>query len=270
MTYAVWAPKAETVELVHPGGRVTMRRGDGGWWHPSSPVDARDYGFRIDGRGPFPDPRSRHQPEGVHGLSRRFDPAEHEWTDAAWTGRRLAGAVIYELHLGTFTPEGTLDAAIGKLDHLVSIGVDFVELLPVNAFNGTHNWGYDGVGWFAVHEGYGGPAAYQRFVDACHRAGLGVIQDVVYNHLGPSGNYLPEFGPYLSEGRGNTWGSSVNLDSDGSDEVRRFIIDNALMWLRDYRVDGLRLDAVHALVDSRAVHVLEEMAVEVAALSAAE
>ncbi|MBF0671265.1 MAG: malto-oligosyltrehalose trehalohydrolase [Salinibacterium sp.] len=269
MTYAVWAPAAETVELVHAGGTVAMRRGDRGWWHPASPIDVPDYGFRIDGRGPFPDPRSRHQPEGVHGLSRRFDPAEHEWADAAWTGRQLAGAVIYELHLGTFTPEGTLDAAIGKLDHLVSIGVDFVELLPVNAFNGTHNWGYDGVGWFAVHEGYGGPAAYQRFVDACHRAGLGVIQDVVYNHLGPSGNYLPEFGPYLSEGRGNTWGSSVNLDSDGSDEVRRFIIDNALMWLRDYRVDGLRLDAVHALVDSRAVHVLEEMAVEVAALSAA-
>ncbi|MCW4384248.1 malto-oligosyltrehalose trehalohydrolase [Salinibacterium sp. SYSU T00001] len=270
MSYEVWAPAAETVELVHPAGTVPMARGEGGWWHPSSPVDARDYGFRIDGRGPFPDPRSRHQPDGVHGLSRVFDAVEHEWSDAAWSGRPLAGSTIYELHVGTFTPEGTLDAAVGRLDHLRSIGVGFVELLPVNAFNGTHNWGYDGVGWFAVHDGYGGPAAYQRFVDACHRAGLGVIQDVVYNHLGPSGNYLPEFGPYLSEGRGNTWGSSVNLDGPDSDEVRRFIIDNALMWLRDYRVDGLRLDAVHALVDERATHLLEELAVEVDALSAAE
>jgi maltooligosyltrehalose trehalohydrolase len=267
-TFDVWAPSAERVELVHPGGTAPMVRGDGGWWHPETHVDTLDYGFRIDGRGPFPDPRSRHQPDGVHGLSRVFDPQEHEWADAAWSGRQLAGATIYELHLGTFTEEGTLDAATERLDHLVSIGVDFVELLPVNAFNGEHNWGYDGVGWFAVHDGYGGPAAYQRFVDACHRAGLGVIQDVVYNHLGPSGNYLPEFGPYIGEA-GTTWGSAVNLDGPDSDEVRRYIIDNALMWLRDHHVDGLRLDAVHALVDHRAVHVLEELASEVAALSAA-
>jgi maltooligosyltrehalose trehalohydrolase len=185
-----------------------------------------------------------------------------------WTGRQLAGSVIYELHVGTFTPEGTFDAALGKLDHLVELGVDFVELLPVNAFNGAYNWGYDGVLWYAVHEGYGGPAAYQRFVDACHGRGLGVIQDVVYNHLGPSGNHLPHFGPYLSDGSSNTWGTSVNLDGPDSDEVRRYVIDNALMWLRDYRVDGLRLDAVHALVDSRATHILEELATEVAALSA--
>ena len=139
--------------------------------------------------------------------------------------------------------------------------------MPVNAFNGTHNWGYDGVGWFAVHETYGGPAAYQRFVDACHAAGLGVIQDVVYNHLGPSGNYLPLFGPYLAQGR-NTWGDLVNLDGEGSAEVRRYILDNVRMWLEDYHVDGLRLDAVHALDDSSPVHLLEEMAIEVAALSA--
>ena len=130
-----------------------------------------------------------------------FDPAAHEWHDDGWTGRQLAGGVIYELHIGTFTPDGTLDSAIERLDHLVDLGIDFVELLPVNAFNGTHNWGYDGVLWYAVHEGYGGPAAYQRFVDACHARGLGVIQDVVYNHLGPSGNYLPEFGPYLRDAR---------------------------------------------------------------------
>ena len=148
---------------------------------------------------PLPDPRSRRQPDGVHALSRTFDPARFSWTDHRWTGRQLAGSCIYELHVGTFTPEGTLDAAVGKLDHLVDLGVDFVELLPVNAFNGAHNWGYDGVLWFAVTETYGGPEAYQRFVDDCHARGLAVVQDVVYNHLGPSGNYLPRFGPYLHD-----------------------------------------------------------------------
>ncbi|WP_447644694.1 alpha-amylase family glycosyl hydrolase [Nocardioides zeae] len=203
----------------------------------------------------------------MHGLSRTFDPGAFTWTDAGWTGRQLPGSVVYELHVGTFTPEGTLDAAVGRLDHLLSIGVDLVELLPVNAFNGTHNWGYDGVGWFAVTEAYGGPAAYQRFVDACHAAGLGVVQDVVYNHLGPSGNYLPLYGPYLASGR-NTWGDYVNLDGEESDEVRRYVLDNVRSWFHDFHVDGLRLDAVHALRDSSDRHVLEEMAVETAAYSA--
>ncbi len=173
------------------------------------------------------------------------------------------------MHVGTFTPEGTLDAAIERLGHLVDLGVDFVELLPVNGFDGTHNWGYDGVLWYTVQESYGGPAAYQRFVDACHQRGLGVVQDVVYNHLGPSGNYIPLFMPIFSEGGANTWGESVNLSGPDSDEVRRYILDNALMWLRDMHVDGLRLDAVHALVDERATHVLEEMAREVDRLSVA-
>ncbi|MDO9397980.1 MAG: malto-oligosyltrehalose trehalohydrolase, partial [Herbiconiux sp.] len=180
---------------------------------------------------------------------------------------QLAGGLIYELHLGTFTPEGTLDAAIGRLDHLVDLGVSHVELLPVNAFNGQWNWGYDGVLWYAVHEGYGGPSAYQRFVDAAHAHGLAVIQDVVYNHLGPSGNYLPEFGPYLREGSRNTWGDSVNLDESA---VREFIVENALMWMRDHHVDGLRLDAVHALHDEQAVHILRELAERTDALSAHE
>ena len=195
-----------------------------------------------------------------------YDHAAFRWTDAAWTGRALPGSVIYELHLGTFTPEGTFDAAIDRLDHLVDLGVDLVELLPVNAFNGVHNWGYDGVCWYAVHEPYGGPDGMKRFVDACHDRGLGVIQDVVYNHLGPSGAYLPRFGPYLNEGR-NTWGQTVNVDGPDSDEVRRYIIDNALMWLRDFHVDGLRLDAVHALPDHRAIHWLEELGREVDVLS---
>ena len=204
----------------------------------------------------------------MHERSRTFDPEAFAWTDGQWTGRQLAGSVVYELHIGTFTPEGTLDAAIERLDHLVTLGVDLVELLPVNAFNGTHNWGYDGVLWSAVHEQYGGPAAYQRFVDAAHAAGLGVIQDVVYNHLGPSGNYLPMFGPYLKTEGENPWGSLVNLDGEGSAEVRRYILDSALTWLRDHHVDGLRLDAVHALHDESDVHLLEELGVEVAALSA--
>lgn len=271
--YDVWAPGARSVALSVDEDIVSMQQDASGWWSPAGAVPdptaaALDYGYLIDGEEPArPDPRSRRQPDGVHERSRTFDPSVHTWGDASWTGRQLAGAVIYELHLGTFTPEGTLDAAAGKLDHLRSIGVDFVELLPVNSFGGTHNWGYDGVGWFAVDETYGGPAAYQRFVDACHGAGLGVIQDVVYNHLGPSGNYLPLFGPYLTSGR-NTWGDLVNLDQEGSAEVRRFILDNALMWLDDFHVDGLRLDAVHALQDSSEVHLLEEMAIEVAALSA--
>ncbi len=271
--YDVWAPKAASLALSVGEEIVAMEQRGGGWWTPTGPTPDPtaadvDYGYLIDGSDePRPDPRSLRQPAGVHERSRTFRTDAHVWGDGDWTGRQLAGAVIYELHLGTFTPEGTLDAALGKLEHLRSIGVDLVELMPVNSFNGTHNWGYDGVDWFAVDETYGGPAAYQRFVDGCHAVGLGVIQDVVYNHLGPAGNYLPLFGPYLTQGR-NTWGDQVNLDQDGSAEVRRYIIDNALMWLDDFHVDGLRLDAVHALTDSSPTHLLEELAIEVAALSA--
>jgi len=267
--FELWAPKASSVVLVADGRDFQMVAAGDDWWRAS--VDAQAsvrYGFRLNGSTKvLPDPRSRRQPDGVHALSATFDPRHYVWQDQGWTGRQLAGGLLYELHIGTFTPEGTFEAAIGKLDHLVSIGVDFVELLPVNGFNGTHNWGYDGVLWYAVHEQYGGPAGYQRFVDQCHLRGLAVIQDVVYNHLGPSGNYLPEFGPYLSEGTANTWGTSINLDGPHSDEVRKYIIDNAKMWLDDYHVDGLRLDAVHALVDHRAVHLLAELADEVDALS---
>ncbi|MFC5730386.1 MULTISPECIES: malto-oligosyltrehalose trehalohydrolase [Nocardioides] len=275
--YDVWAPRPVRIRLVvegEAGGMVEMTRGDDDWWTPGGELppaaeepDAR-YAFLLDENSdPRPDPRSRRQARTVHEWSRRFDPAAFPWTDEHWTGRQLAGSVVYELHVGTFTPDGTLDSAIDRLDHLVDLGVDFVEVMPVNAFNGEHNWGYDGALWFAVHEPYGGPAAYQRFVDACHARGLGVVQDVVYNHLGPSGNYLPEFGPYLKQGR-NTWGDLVNLDGDGSAEVRRYILDNVTMWLSDYHVDALRLDAVHALADGSGTHLLEEMAVEVAALSA--
>jgi maltooligosyltrehalose trehalohydrolase len=269
--FDLWAPRPQRVRLSVGDEIVEMTRGDDDWWTPAGPVPSGevDYGYLVDDDDrPLPDPRSRRQPHGVHERSRTFDAGEFAWTDDAWTGRQLAGSVIYELHLGTFTPEGTLDAAAARLDHLVDLGVDLVELLPVNAFNGTHNWGYDGVLWSAVDEVYGGPAAYQRFVDAAHAAGLGVIQDVVHNHLGPSGNYLPVFGPYVKTEGANTWGSLINLDAEGSAEVRRFILDSVRMWFLDHHVDGLRLDAVHALSDESEVHLLEEMAVEVAALSA--
>ncbi|HEX4472230.1 MAG TPA: malto-oligosyltrehalose trehalohydrolase [Nocardioides sp.] len=271
--FEVWAPLAQRMRLSVGDAIVEMRKTAGDWWVaddavPDPAEGDLDYGFLIDDSDtPRPDPRSRRQPAGVHQRSRTYDPATFAWTDAGWTGRQLPGSVVYELHIGTFTPEGTLDSAIERLDHLRSIGVDLVEVMPVNAFNGTHNWGYDGVDWFAVSESYGGPPAYQRFVDACHAAGLGVVQDVVYNHLGPSGNYLPLFGPYLKQGR-NTWGDLVNLDGEGSAEVRRFILDNLRMWFADYHVDALRLDAVHALSDASPVHIQEEMASETAALSA--
>ena len=269
MTVEVWAPRAERVRLRRPGvDDVELARGYDGWWATASVAlnDGDAYGFVLgDAEDLRPDPRSRRQPRGVHEASAWFAADAHSWRDQAWTGRQLAGSVIYEMHVGTFTAAGTLDSAIARLDDLVDLGIGFVELLPVNAFNGTHNWGYDGVLWYAVHEGYGGPAVYQRFVEACHLRGLGVIQDVVYNHLGPSGNYLPEYGPYLRDAEQNTWGASVDLDEPA---VRSFIVENALMWMRDYHVDGLRLDAVHALRDSSDTHILQELAEATEALSA--
>jgi maltooligosyltrehalose trehalohydrolase len=268
-TFEVWAPDHDRVRLRALDADHEMAPAEDGTWRVTLP-DAgpgTDYTFLLgDDDTPLPDPRSRWQPGGVHGPSRLHDPLGYEWKDDAWTGRQLAGSVLYELHIGTFTPEGTFAAAVNRLDHLAALGVDLVEVLPVNAVNGTHNWGYDGVGWYAVHEPYGGPDGFKLFVDACHQRGIGVVLDVVYNHLGPSGAYLPRFGPYLKTGR-NTWGELLNLDGPRSARVRRFILDSALMWLHEYHVDGLRLDAVHALVDLGARHLLEELAIEVDALS---
>lgn len=267
--FAVWAPLPRRVRLEISGTSYDMDRSDDGWWRRTveCPDDAR-YGFVLDDDPTvLPDPRSARQPEGVHRPSQLWHPPAAAWTDSEWAGRGLDGAVIYELHIGTFTAQGTFDAAIGKLDHLVDLGVDFVEVMPVNAFNGERGWGYDGVLWFAVHEPYGGPDGLVRLVDACHRRGLGVIIDAVFNHFGPSGNYLPRFGPYLSP-MASPWGEGVNLAGIGADEVRRYIIDCALRWMRDFRADGLRLDAVHAMVDTTAVHILEELATETDALAA--
>jgi maltooligosyltrehalose trehalohydrolase len=279
--FRVWAPKPELVRLDVDGAVHPMRRSDDGWWHATveTTPDAR-YGYLLDDDPTvLPDPRSARQPDGVHARSQLWDPAGATWTDGDWAGRSVSGdregggagrsgsppsasgAVIYELHVGTFTAAGTFDAAIEKLHYLVDLGVDFVELMPVNSFSGTHGWGYDGVLWYSVFEPYGGPDGLVRLIDACHARGLGVLIDAVFNHLGPSGNYLPRFGPYLSSAS-NPWGEGINIADADSDDVRRYIIGCALRWMRDFHADGLRLDAVHALVDTTAVDILEELATE--------
>ena len=264
-TFRVWAPLPKKVEIQVDGARHAMRAGPDGWWRAdiSSAGPGSNYGFILDGEGPFPDPRSQWQPEGIHGLSRVVDFSAFEWTDKNWQAPSLLSAIIYELHVGTFTPKGTFESAIEKLDHLVTLGVTHVELMPVNEFSGAHGWGYDGVDLFAPHHAYGGPIGLMRLVDACHARGLAVILDVVYNHLGPTGNYLAHFGPYFTPHYSTPWGPAVNLDRAGSDEVRRFFCDNALMWLRDYHFDGLRLDAVHAMLDVSATPFLEQLGAEV-------
>ena len=276
----VWAPTARRVELHLPGDEglddrlVDMVPAPDGWW--TAPFDLEpgtDYAFRVDGSPNRPDPRSALQPDGVHGPSRTVDPDTWRWTDQNWAGKDLRGSVIYELHVGTFTPEGTLDAAVSRLGHLVDLGVDIVELMPLAAFPGKAGWGYDGVGLWAVHEAYGGPDALARFVDAAHNAGIGVCLDVVYNHLGPSGNYLSVFGPYFTPAHHTPWGEAVNYDHDGSQQVRAFVIDSALRWMRDFHIDALRLDAIHEIKDDAAAaatpqrHVLAELSDAVAALS---
>jgi maltooligosyltrehalose trehalohydrolase len=273
----VWAPNAKRVDVdVEPlGGVVTtspMTLQPGGWWSLTTDRSAPfDYAFRLDGGAPLPDPRSPWQPRGVHGPSRSFDAEAYTWRDTGWPGPRsgagAVGGVFYELHVGTFTSGGTLDAATSRLDHLVALGVDVVELMPVAAFPGRWGWGYEGVALYAVHDPYGGPAALQRFVDACHQRGIGVCLDVVYNHLGPSGNYLSSFGPYFTDRHVTPWGSAVNLDGPGAPEVRRFVVDNALRWLRDFHVDALRLDAIHELRDDSPTHLLAELSDAVADLA---
>ena len=257
----LWAPNAEQVTAVIDGVEVPAWRGDGGWWRVA---DRRlqpgcDYQFRLNGAGPLPDPRSEMQPYGVHGPSRIVDHQRFCWTDQGWQPAPLSAAVIYELHVGTFSRAGTFDGVIDNLEYLASLGVTHLQLMPVCAFPGEWGWGYDGVCLFAPHTAYGGPDGLKRLVNAAHGHGLAVLLDVVYNHLGPDGNYLAQFGPYFTDAYRTPWGEAVNLDGAHSHEVRRFFIDNARMWLRDYHIDGLRLDAVHAFHDRSAVHFLEEL-----------
>ncbi len=270
--FEVWAPRAGAMEIKIGNKKIPMEKKTRGYW--SAAVEeagpGTDYGFVIDGLEPaLPDPRTQWQPYDVHGESRVVDHTAFAWSDNDWQAPPLSSALIYELHLGTFTPEGTLQAAESRLDYLKALGVTHVELMPIANFPGKRGWGYDGVDLYAVFNAYGEPGDLKRFVDACHAKGLAVLLDVVYNHLGPVGNYLSKFGPYFTHSHTTPWGDAVNFEEAGATEVRRFLIDNALMWLRDYHIDGLRLDAVHAYMDRSAIHFLEEITGEVRRLEAA-
>ena len=271
--FSVWAPRADRVAVKIGDARHEMSRvGDRGWW--SARVEeagpGTDYAFLLnDDPTPYPDPRAMWMPNGVHGASRVYGMGRFTWSDERWQASPLSSAVIYEMHVGTFSPEGTFDGATAKLGHLVSLGVTHVELMPVAEFPGDFGWGYDGVALFAVREQYGGPDGLKRFVDVCHALGIAVLLDVVYNHFGPVGNYSGKFGPYLTDRHRTPWGEAVNLEFEESDEVRRFFCDNALMWMREFHIDGLRLDAVHEFMDRSAINFMEQLAAEVEELSAA-
>lgn len=274
MKFEVWAPNATAVDLALGEQRVAMTAADQGWFESDTDAAVGDrYGYVLhtsDGESTvLPDPRSLSQPDGPDERSAVVDLREYDWQDGGFTALPLRGGVVYELHIGTFTRAGTFKGAIERLDYLADLGVTVVEIMPVAAFPGSRGWGYDGVCPYAVFEPYGGATGLQHFVDACHQRGLAVCLDVVYNHLGPSGNYLPSFGPYFTDAYKTPWGSAVNLDGPGSDHVRRYFLDNAMMWLRDFHIDALRLDAVHALMDGRALPFLEQLAAEVVMLATA-
>ncbi|HEU4325324.1 MAG TPA: malto-oligosyltrehalose trehalohydrolase [Roseiflexaceae bacterium] len=271
--FRVWATGAQRVDLVIYGGSQAVGT------HPLVPepdgyfgahiAGARPgdrYAYRLDGDDPRPDPASRYQPEGVHGPSQVVDPSAYAWGDGAWKGIPLEDAVIYELHIGTFTPRGTFEAAIERLDHLVELGITAIEIMPVADFPGNRNWGYDGVCLWAPARAYGGPEGLRKLVDAAHARGLAVLLDVVYNHLGPDGNYLRLFSPdYFTDHHKTPWGDALNFDAPGSPAVRAFFVANALHWMREYHLDGLRLDATHAIKDDSDPHILAEIAAAIRA-----
>jgi len=270
--FRVWAPLAESLSVRLVGDETReaeMLRGAGDVFEARvARVGAvADYFYVVGGERERPDRVSRLQPAGVHGPSRVVDPDGFEWTDEGWRGVALGELVVYELHTGTFTPEGTFESIIPKLAHLKSLGVTAIELMPVAEFPGARNWGYDGAHLYAPQSTYGGPEGLKRLVDACHREGLAFVLDVVYNHLGPEGNYLGEFMPVFSDKHKSPWGQGLNFDGAESDGVRRHFIENALYWLTEYHVDALRLDAVHSIVDTSARHLLEELAEEFHALA---
>jgi maltooligosyltrehalose trehalohydrolase len=260
--FSIWAPLAGQAEMVVNGKSYPMKKDAKGWWHRTHDTgsDHCDYSFCIDGSKPVPDPRSLFQPEGVHGPSRVYDHSHFTWEDAGFHPLSLSSAIVYELHTGTFTEEGTFEGCIKKLDYLKDLGITHIEIMPVAEFSGTRGWGYDGVDLFAPHHVYGGPAGLKQLINECHKKDIAVILDVVYNHLGPEGNYLHLYGPYFTDKYKTPWGDAVNLDGPYSNEVRQYIVDNAFMWFRHYHVDGLRIDAIHSLHDMSAVHLLEELA----------
>lgn len=267
----VWAPKAANVQLqfAEDAKVLDMEPNDYGFWTLQTralwPGDR--YGFLLDGKGPFPDPATLYQPEGVHGRSGAFDVRQFVWSDDGWKNPLMKDYIVYELHTGTFTKEGTLEAIESKLDHLVHLGVNAVEIMPISQFAGARNWGYDGVFPYSVQDSYGGPAALQHLVNACHEKGIAVILDMVYNHLGPEGNVMGHFGHYFTDKYHTPWGDAINFDDAWSDAVRQYFVQNALMWFRDFHVDALRLDAVHAIKDFGPVHILQKIREEVDVLS---
>ncbi len=271
--FRVWAPvpRQITLRLLRAGRQpddILMHR-EGGDFVAIAEARAGDrYAYLIDGSKPVPDPVSRFLPEGVHGPTEIVDPSLFSWSDESWRGLPLEHYVIYELHIGTFTPEGSFDGAIEKLPYLKDLGITVVEVMPVAATPGTRNWGYDGVSPYAVQANYGGPAAFRRFVDAAHKLGLAVILDVVYNHLGPEGNYLRMFGPYFTAHHKTPWGEAINYDDHGGEHVRRYVVQNALFWIREYHLDGLRLDAVQTIKDDSPKYILAEIQEHVQALAA--
>lgn len=270
--FSVWAPTPKQVRLQVDGVVYPMEGpSKSGYWKAAvEPAHiGSEYGYLLDDEStPLPDPRSLAQPNGVHGLSAVYDRLAYQWHDPFWQGPPLTGAVIYELHIGTFTPEGTFDAAIAKLPYLYELGITHVEVMPIVEAAGDRGWGYDGVALYAVTQHYGGADAFKRFVDACHGNGIAVILDVVYNHFGPVGNYTGKFGPYTTDQHHTPWGVAVNLERSGSDAVRQFFLDNAMMWMREFHVDGLRLDAIHEMWDRSAVHFLEQLSADTDNLSA--
>ena len=266
VTFRVWAPTAEalTLELDGEQSLALSTSGDGLFERTTDAAGpGTRYQFRLDEDGPFPDPASRYQPAGVHGPSEVVNPEAYEWDDADWEGVGREDLVIYELHVGTFTDAGSFDAVRERLSYLEDLGVTAIELMPVHDFPGERNWGYDPAAWFAPASTYGRPEDLRRLVDAAHQSGLAVLLDVIYNHLGPDGAYANAFGSFLTDKYETPWGPAINLDDEGSEGVRRFFLDNALHWLREYHVDGLRLDATHALRDESMPHFLAELSAAV-------
>ncbi|MCH8344850.1 MAG: malto-oligosyltrehalose trehalohydrolase, partial [Planctomycetes bacterium] len=269
--FRVWAPAARKVEVeIYPPPEGIVRHamaeeGGGVWSGVADGGPGTLYRYRLDEDWGYPDPYSRSQPEGVHGPSQVVDAGVFRWTDAGWPGLDLETLVIYECHVGVYTPQGTFDALIGQLDALRSLGVTALELMPIAEFPGSRNWGYDGASLFAPSSVYGGHEDMRRLVNAAHARGLGVILDVVYNHLGPDGNYLASYSEnYFTSRHQTPWGDAVNFDGEDSGFVRRYVIDNALMWLREYHIDGFRLDATEQIYDGSDKHILQELAEVVA------
>jgi maltooligosyltrehalose trehalohydrolase len=269
-TFTVWAPTAERMEVkILPDKHLEMQQHEYGYWQlETSEISKGDrYFYRLNGKEKYPDPASLSQPEGVHGPTAAVDLNHYDWGDSTWNGIPLDGLIIYELHTGSFSPEGTFQGVINKLPYLKELGINAIEIMPVSQFPGDRNWGYDGVYVYAVQQSYGGMDGLKNLVQACHREGIAVILDVVYNHNGPEGNYLPAYGPYFTDKYSIPWGNAVNFDDAYSYAVRQYYIENALMWFRDFRIDALRLDAVHAIKDFSARHFLAELSDNVRKLS---